>query len=129
MIRHLSVEQVIFLHGLLIAEFGGAGGIRDRRGLEAAVARPAATFGGEDLYRDLAAKAAALMESLIVNHAFMDGNKRLGAAAAEWFLELNGARLVASDADLYAVTMAAARGDLAAEQLTIWFRQRIVETL
>ena len=85
------------------------------------------TFDGEDLYRDLASKAAGLFESLVANHPFLDGNKRIAALAAEVFLELNGARLDASDADLYEVTMSAARGELAADQLTIWFRQRIVE--
>ena len=126
MIRHLSVEQVLDLHHRLFREFGGSSGLRDRGLLESAVVRPGATFDGEDLYRDITAKAAALMESLVVNHAFVDGNKRIGAAAAEWFIELNGARLDASDADLYDVTMSVARGELAAEQLTIWFRQRIV---
>jgi len=126
-IRHLSVEQVLHLHDLLSRQFGGAHGIRDRKGLEAAVARPAATFDGEDLYRDLAAKAAALMESLVANHPFLDGNKRLGAAAAELFLDLNDARLFASDSDIFDLTMAAARGELGAERLAIWFRQRIVD--
>ncbi|MGH9441087.1 MAG: type II toxin-antitoxin system death-on-curing family toxin [Thermoanaerobaculia bacterium] len=127
MIRHLSVEQVLDLHERLNRVFGGAAALRDRGLLESAAARPGATFDGEDLYRDLAAKAAALLESLVVNHAFVDGNKRIGAGAAEWFLELNGARLEASDKDLLDVVMALARGELGAEQLTIWFRQRIVE--
>jgi death-on-curing protein len=127
-IRHLSVEQVLGLHEQLVHEFGGATGLRDRGLLESAVARPAMTFDGEDLYRDLAAKAAALMHSLAANHSFVDGNKRIGAAAAEWFVDLNGARLEASDEDFYEITVSVARGELSAEQLAIWFRQRTVES-
>jgi death-on-curing protein len=115
------------LHGHLVQRFGGAAGIRDHALLESAAARPAMTFDGEDLYRDLAGKAAVLLESLVANHPFIDGNKRVGAAAAELFIELNGGRLEASDEALFRVVMAVARGELSAEQLSIWFRQRIVE--
>jgi death-on-curing protein len=123
-IVYLSAEQLVALHALQIERFGGLSGIRDRGGLESAAARPAMTFGGEDLYPDIAAKAAALMHSLVMNHPFVDGDKRIGIAAAELFLELNGARLAASDAELEEPTLSAARGELAAESLAIWFRQR-----
>jgi death-on-curing protein len=83
------------------------------------------TFGGEDLYPDLAAKAAALMHSLVMNHPFVDGNKRVGVMAAELFLELNGGRLMASDGELEQVTLSVARGELNAEELAIWVRQRL----
>jgi len=120
----LSVEQLIEFHALQVARFGGSRGLRDRGALEAAAARPAATFGGEDLYADLAAKAAALMHSIVMNHPFVDGNKRVGAAAAELFLLINGNQLIASDLDFEHVTLATARGELDAERLAIWFRQR-----
>lgn len=126
MIRYLSVEQVLVLHGALAAQFGGGGtGLRDRGSLESAVARPAMTFGGEDLYGDLAAKAAALMHSLVLNHPFVDSNKRIGVGAAELFLELNGSVLDASDEDLEPLTVAVAEGKVAVEALAIWFRQRL----
>lgn len=99
--------------------------MRDRGGLESAAARPAMTFGGDDLYPDLAAKAAALMHSLVLNHPFLDGNKRVGAAAAELFLRVNGAGLDASDEEFEAVTLATAAGDVEPEALAIWFRQRV----
>lgn len=124
MIVYLSAEQLVALHAFQIERFGGLSGIRDRGGLESAAARPAMTFGGEDLYPDIAAKAAALMHSLVMNHPFVDGDRRVGIAAAELFLELNGARLAASDAELEEPTLSAARGELAAESLAIWFRQR-----
>ena len=82
------------------------------------------TFGGEDLYPELAAKAAALMHSLVRDHAFGDGNKGAGAMAAELFLAVNGHDLEASDDEIVEVTMALAGGQLSAEALAIWIRQR-----
>ena len=124
MILYLSVEQVLELHRLQSKQFGGSTGLRDRGALEAAVARPAMTFGGEDLYPDMEAKAAALMHSLVQNHAFVDGNKRTGAASAELFLALNGVELAANDQELVDVTLGVARGEVGAEALAIWLRQR-----
>ena len=83
--RYLSLQEVISLHSLLIAQSGGSSGLRDRGALESAVAQPEASFGGEQLYPDLASKAAALGHSLIQNHPFVDGNKRVGHAAMEVF--------------------------------------------
>ena len=82
------------------------------------------TFGGEDLYPDLAAKTAALMHSLVMNHAFVDGNKRVGAMAAELLLTVNGYDLGAADDDLVELTLAVARGEVSPEALAIWIRQR-----
>jgi death-on-curing protein len=75
--RYLSLSEVVDLHRVLIAESGGAGGIRDLGMLESALAQPRATFGGEDLHPTLLAKAAALGFSLALNHPFIDGNKRV----------------------------------------------------
>lgn len=127
MIAYLSIEQVLEIHSIQLGRYGGKAGLRDRGALESAVARPAMTFDGEDLYRDIAAKAAALLHSLVANHPFVDGNKRVGAHAAVVFLSVNDSTFACSPDELYGVTVAAARGELAAEQLAIWFRQRIVE--
>jgi death-on-curing protein len=89
-----------------------------------AVARPFATFDGEDLYPDVASKAAALLHSLVSNHPFVDGNKRTGVLAAELLLDVNGVDLVASDDEFEEMVMAVASGTLDIEQLVIWFRQR-----
>jgi death-on-curing protein len=121
---YLSLEQVLELHGLLTRRFGGSSALRDDNALEAAVARPRMTFGGEDLYADVEAKAAAIFDSLVANHPFVDGNKRTGAAVAELFLNLNGVDLVAEDEELVDITLAAARGEVGAEALAIWLRQR-----
>jgi death-on-curing protein len=124
-IVYLSVEQVLDLHRDLVEDFGGMPAVRERGLLEAAVSRPAMTFGGEDLYGDLAAKAAALMHSLVLNHPFVDGNKRAGAAAAEFVVERNGSVVQATDEEFESVTLALAEGTVAVEALAIWFRQRL----
>jgi death-on-curing protein len=121
---YVSLEQVLELHGLQVRRFGGSAGLRDRGALEAAVARPQMTFGGEDLYPDVQAKAAAILQSLVMNHPFVDGNKRTGAATAELFMNLNDMDLAAEDDELVAVTLAVARGEVTAEALAIWLRQR-----
>ncbi len=122
---YLSIDQVLALHEDLVGAFGGIAALRDRGLLESALARPAMTFGGDDLYQGLADKAAALMHSLVLNHPFVDGNKRIGVAAAEFFLERNGQRLEASDDDFEAMTLAVAEGKVPVEALAIWFRQRL----
>jgi len=125
-IEYLSLAQILHLHEAQIDAFGGAGGIRDKNGLKSAVARPTMTFAGEDLYPDVAAKAAALMHSLVLNHPFVDGNKRVGAAAAELMALLNGYELNASDDELEDLTLSVAKGEMDIEPLTIWLRQHVV---
>ena len=121
---HLSLSQVLELHRLQIRRFGGASGVRDRAALESAVARATMTFEGEDLYPDVTAKAAALMHSLVANHPFVDGNKRVGAHATLLFLLVNGMEPTFPPAELTTITLAVARGDVSAEALAIWLRQR-----
>jgi death-on-curing protein len=124
---YLSRGQVVALHRLQVVRFGGAPGLRDKGALESAVARPRMTFGGEDLYPDVPAKAAALMHSLVMDHPFVDGNKRVGAHAAVLFLLVNQLQPGFEPGELTRVTLALARGEVSAEALTIWFRQRTRE--
>ena len=126
--NYLTAAQVLFIHGRLIVETGGASGIRDLGLLEAAVARPQATFDGEDLYPDLATKAAALMASLVGNHPFVDGNKRVGIAAAAIFLQRNGLRLVATIEAVEAFTLAVAQGHMTVEEIAAWFANNTVKS-
>lgn len=121
---YLSVAQVLRFHSDQIDRFGGSRGLRERGALESAVARPQMTFGGEDLYPDVPTKAAALMHSLVMNHAFVDGNKRVGAHAAIAFLLANDVEPLFSPADLVDITLRLAEGRVSAEQLAIWIRQR-----
>jgi death-on-curing protein len=120
---YLSVEQVDELHRAQIEQYGGHPGTRDAGALEAAVARPTMTFGGQDLYPDVAAKAAALMHSLLARHPYMDGNKRVAVHAALLFLVINGWAWDIDPDNLVEITMAAARGEMDVEPLTIWLRQ------
>ncbi|HVR29459.1 MAG TPA: type II toxin-antitoxin system death-on-curing family toxin [Thermoanaerobaculia bacterium] len=125
MTEYLSIEQVLALHSFQIERFGGAPGLRDPGALASAVARPQMTFGGDDLYPDLAAKAAALLHSLVQNHPFVDGNKRVGAHVALLFLAGNGFELAVEPSAWTELVLAVARGELAAEALAIWIRQRL----
>lgn len=96
MMRFLTLIEVLALHRMVIEQSGGAFGIRNVGLLESAIAQPRMTFGGEDLYPSLLEKAAALGFSIIMNHPFVDGNKRTGHAATETFLVLNGMEINAS---------------------------------
>jgi death-on-curing protein len=113
--NYLTPEQILFLHARLTEETGGSHGLRDLGLLESAAACPRATFAGEDLYPDLFSQTAALMDSLIHNHPFVDGNKRTGITAAALFLVRNGYRLTTSNPELEAFTrrVAEARPDIA----------------
>src|SRR5262245_34159319 len=94
--RLLALAEVLELHRHVIDQSGGAAGIRDLGALEAAVAQPRMAFGGVDLNPTLAEKAAALCFSLVANHPFIDGNKRVGHAAMETLLVFNRWQLDAS---------------------------------
>jgi death on curing protein len=120
--RLLSLGEVLGLHRLVIEQARGRAGIRDLPGLESAVAQPSATFDGRDLYPTLDEKAAALGFSLIRNHPFTDGNKRVGHAAVEVMLLLNGHRLE-SDIDLAErVILSVASGEGTREELLHWIQ-------
>jgi len=88
-VLHLTVDEVLAIHHALLDRFGGIGGLRDAGLLESALYRPRTGY-----YPDLATMAAALFESLIMNHPFVDGNKRVAFFATDVFLRLNGFRLV-----------------------------------
>ena len=118
--RYLSLAEVLVLHRMVLDQSGGATGLRDLGALESAVGQPRQSFGGVDLYADLPSKAAALGFSLIQNHPFVDGNKRVGHAALETFLQLNSAELSAGVDDAERVVLAVASGELSRSQFTEW---------
>jgi death-on-curing protein len=120
---YLSAQQVLFLHARLITETGGSHGVRDIGLLESAVARPQATFGGEDLYPNVFLKAAALMQSLIGNHPFVDSNKRTGIAAAGLFLRRNGWPLVADNIEVESFTLRVTGVQLEAAEIAAWLKE------
>ena len=124
--RYLTVAQVLFIHARMIATTGGEHGIRDLGLLASAVARPQATFDGLDLYPELFIKAAALMESLVLNHPFVDGNKRSGIAATGLFLRQNGWQLQTSNAALEVFTLSVATTPPPTEEIADWLRSHSV---
>jgi death on curing protein len=118
--KYLVAEQVLFIHARLIDETGGEHGVLNLGLLQSAVARPQATFDGQDLYPDLFLKAAALLESLVGNQAFVDGNKRTAITFAGLFLRLNGYRLVATNLDLEVFTLRCAQRLVALPKIASW---------
>jgi death on curing protein len=120
-VKYLTSEQVLFIHARLIAETGGSHGIRDLGLLQSAIARPQATFDKQDLYSDVFFKAGALMESLLQNHPFVDGNKRTAITSAAMFLRMNGYRLTVSNSELEEFTFAALLEHWPVEILATWF--------
>ena len=129
MLRFLTLGEVVELHRRLLIDSGGAPGIRDVGLLESAMAQPRATFDGSDLHPTLIDKAAALGFSLVANHPFVDGNKRIGHAAMEVFLVLNGYQIQASIGDQERLMLDLASGTLDREQLAAWLRQHVSKIL
>lgn len=123
MTRYLTPEQVLFLHSRLITETGGAHGVRDLGMLLSALGRPQATFKDKELYPDLFTKTAGLMDSLVRNHPFVDGNKRTAIASAGIFLSINGYRLTVENSEMVRFTLACAQSQLSLSDIVDWFKE------
>lgn len=119
MIR-LTKRQVIAMHSSLIESTGGTDGIRDDGLLDSAIESPFQTFGEVDLYPTLLQKAVRLGFSLVSNHPFIDGNKRIGVHAMLVFLELNGVEVYCTQKELTDVGLSLASGSMSAEDLFEW---------
>lgn len=124
MIR-LTKQQVILLHKDVIAQSGGSSEIRDEGLLESALSAPFQTFAEEELYPTVIEKAARLGYSLIKNHAFVDGNKRIGAHTMLVFLALNGIEVEYEDSDFIQLVLGVAVGEISAEQFLSWLKSHI----
>jgi death-on-curing protein len=124
--RYLSLAEVLRLHGRIIAETGGSDGLRDLGLLESALAQPRQTFGGQDLYPNLVEKAAAVGYSLIKNHPFVDGNKRIGHAVVEALLMLNGFELSAGVDESETEILAVAAGERSRDEFRAWIEASVV---
>jgi len=122
-VNFLSSEQVLFIRNRLIDITGGMHGIRDLGLLQFAAARPMMTFGGEDLYPDILHKVAALMESLIKSHPFLDGNKRTAFTSAALFLERNGYILQTTQTEIERFTLGMAASKRSFDGAVAWFKK------
>ncbi len=125
--RYLTLAELIELHRRIIVQSGGADGIRDLGLAESALAQPRMSFGGSELYPTLAEKAAALCFSLVMNHPFVDGNKRIGHAAMETFLVMNGFELDADIDDSETVILRLAAGELGRMPFTKWVGEHVTD--
>ena len=126
--RYLSLTEVLIIYRRIIAQTGGSLGIRDFNALESALAQPRATYGGENLYPTIVDKASSLGFSLIQNHPFIDGNKRIGHAAMETFLILNGFEIDAAVDEQEQVILTIASGNMKRDDFAVWLRAHVVET-
>ena len=116
----ISREKTLLLHKLLTDETGGDPGLRDASLLDSAVESVYQTFGGQELYPTREEKGARLGYSLISNHAFVDGNKRIGMFVMMTFLEINGVRIAPAVEDVVRVGLAVASGEMKYDELLRW---------
>jgi len=125
MIHFLELDDLLETHAFQIATYGGDTGLRDRNLLESAIAQPQATFGGNYLHTDLCSMAAAYLFHLVSNHAFLDGNKRVGLEAALIFLEINDVELAAEDEELVDLVLGVATSQVSKESVAAFFRSHV----
>lgn len=119
----LSVEEVIAVHADQVNRYGGSHGIRDLGLLESATFRAQTSFGGQYLYKTIFDKAAALGQSIILNHPFLDGNKRTGIVSIILFLKVNGYNLRVSQKDLINMTLKIAKEEIQVEEIADWLKK------
>ena len=115
-------EKVLLLHQILIEQTGGEDGVRDMGLLESALAACDATFDGKELFPGKEEKAARLCTGLVSNHAFVDGNKRIGVYVMLTFLEVNGIRLNVTDEELVGIGLSLSQSKMKYEELLAWIR-------
>ncbi len=118
----LSLDEILAIHKDQISRYGGREGVHDWGLLQSAIAMPMASFAGQSLHSDLYEMAAAYLFHLVQNHPFVDGNKRVGAAAAYVFLALNNVRVTADPADFEELVMSVARGETSKSSVAGFFR-------
>lgn len=121
-----SKGQVLRLHEAIIARSGGQGGLRDEGALESALAQPLVSFAGRELYPGIVEKAAALCFSLVRNHSFIDGNKRIGHAVMVVFLNLNGMTVKAGIDEQERIILGVAAGRVDRAGLVAWLEKCVV---
>ena len=119
----LTFEQVLAIHDNQIETYGGSHGIRDLALFESAIMRPQTTFGGKDLYPSIFEKAAVLMHSLIMNHPFVDGNKRTGTVSALIFLEINRFRIAVGQNELVDISLEVALKKTDVKDVATWLEK------
>lgn len=123
----IDYQEVLEIHQVLIGAFGGSQGVRDENGLKSALERPFGGFGGSEFYPSPEEKAGAILESIINNHPFVDGNKRTGYVLMRLVLMNFGKDIQASQDEKYNFIIAVASGQLDFKQIVIWIKQRTTD--
>ena len=118
----ITADDVIQIHSRVIQRSGGMDGLRDRASLEAAVSAPMQSFGGQDLYPTTVEKIARLGYGLASNHAFVDGNKRIGAMMTQLLLKWNGFQMSLCSGELADMFIAIADGSAEESDLLVWIQ-------
>jgi len=121
-----GLKEAIKVHEILVEKYGGKSGIRDLGALESAINRPYATFHSEELYPTAIDKATALIESIVVNHPFIDGNKRTGYVLMRLLLMEQGFDISATEEDKYKFVISIASGGIKTEDIREWIKSHVV---
>lgn len=121
----INIEEVLKIHSILIAEFGGINGVRDIHLLEAAIHRPFTGIANTEFYPNAYEKAAALIESIVKNHPFVDGNKRTGYVLMRLFLLSNGVDINANQDEKYEFVINIASGISTLHDITLWIQNHL----
>jgi death on curing protein len=122
----IDLLEVLAIHRLAIADFGGTDGLRDEGSLHAALARPFGGFGDHEFYPTIEEKASAVLESIICNHPFLDGNKRTGYLLMQFILGEEGKKVKVSKKEKYEFVIKVASGKMKYDAILEWVRKRIV---
>ena len=121
-VNPISLDEVLAIHYDQITRYGGSHGIRSLDLLMSAISRPLASFGGLDLYPDIFSKAAAILHSLVLNHPFVDGNKRTAVVTTARFLYINGFLLKMSKKDLILSALKVASKEWKMNEISSWLK-------
>ncbi len=119
----ISLDDALKIHQILIDKFGGTYGIRDRNALEASINRLFATFNLQDLYPGAIEKAAAILESILINHPFIDGNKRTGYVLMRIILLNHNFDLIANEEEKYKMVISVSKGELRFDGIKDWIEK------
>ena len=119
----ITKDEVLLIHAEVIKLYGGSNGVRDINGLESAIGRANQTFGEKDLYPTSFEKAAAIGESIIKNHPFVDGNKKIGYVLMEAVLRLAGNKIICTDDALYEFIIKISTSQIEFEEIVEWLKQ------
>jgi death-on-curing protein len=122
----IPIELVLHVHERSVKEYGGGNGLRDRDLLLAAIGRPFQTFDQQDLYQSPVEKATAIFESLIINHPFIDGNKRTAYLMLRYILNLYSFDIMAFEDEKYKMTISASTGEIRFDEIRVWIENHLV---